>query len=216
MIALFRIEELTTGSISIDDIDIASIPIHTLRKSLCIIPQDPVMFSASIRFNLDPFHESINDAMIWEVLEDVHMKDYILSLPNQLDELISENGDNFSAGQRQLLCIGRALLRKPKILVMDEATASIDSETDAFIQTMIRNKFQDCTILTIAHRLHTVIDYDKILVLEAGKNMEYDTPQRLLQQQEGEGEGDGGIFKKLWEIHATEGHHQPQPQQPSQ
>lgn len=197
MVALFRIEELVAGRIVIDGIDISQIPLNTLRSKLCIIPQDPVMFSASVRFNLDPFDEC-TDEQVWDVLRDVNMKDHIMSLPNKLEELVAEGGDNFSAGQRQLICIGRAILRKPKILIMDEATASIDAETDNFIQRMIRTKFKPCTVLTIAHRLHTIIDSTKVLVLDGGHVAEYESPETLLSRED-------GMFKKLWDRHVSEG-----------
>lgn len=197
MVALFRIEELVEGQIFIDGVDISKIPVSALRKKLCIIPQDPVMFSASVRFNIDPFDE-FSDAEIWAVLEDVNLKDFVKSLPSKLDEAITEGGDNLSAGQRQLICIARALLRKPKILVMDEATASIDKETDSLIQHMIRVKFANCTVLTIAHRLNTIIDSDKILVMDAGVAAEFGSPSELLNKET-------GIFKSLWERHVAEG-----------
>jgi len=197
MVALFRIEELVGGSIVIDGIDISRIDLYRLRKALCIIPQEATMFSASVRFNLDPFDECTDD-QIWEVLSDVNMKDHIMSLPNKLEELVAEGGDNFSVGQRQLICIGRAILRRPKILIMDEATASIDAETDNVIQRMIRTKFKPCTILTIAHRLHTIIDSTKVLVLDAGHVAEYETPETVLAKED-------GMFKKLWDRHVSEG-----------
>jgi len=196
MVALFRIENLSIGRILIDNIDIATIPVHSLRKQLCIIPQDPVMFSSTVRFNLDPFDE-VTDDELWEVLRSVNMYDHIQSLPDKLSEMVAEGGDNFSAGQRQLICIARAILRKPKILVMDEATASIDRDTDAFIQTMIRTKFADCTVLTIAHRLHTIVDSTKILVMDKGYVGEYDTPEVLLGKPD-------GLFKGLWDRHVSE------------
>ncbi len=197
MVALFRIEDLVSGTILIDGIDISRIPLDLLRNKLCIIPQDPVMFSASVRFNLDPFDEHTDEA-IWEVLADVNMKEHVLSLPSQLQEQVAEGGDNFSAGQRQLICIGRALLRKPRILIMDEATDSIDPETDNFIQKMIRQKFENVTMLTIAHRLHTIIDSTRVLVMDAGHVGEYDVPEVLLSKE-------GGLFKGLWERHVGEG-----------
>ncbi len=129
-----------------------------------------------------------------QVLEDVDMKNFILSLPNKLDEIVAEGGESFSAGQRQLICIARAILKDPKILVLDEATASIDSKTDALIQELIRNKFKDKTILTIAHRLNTIIDSDNILILDQGSVVEYDNPQVLLAKE-------NGHFKTLWEKH---------------
>jgi ATP-binding cassette subfamily C (CFTR/MRP) protein 1 len=160
MVGLFRIQELADGKLYIDNLDISTVPLHVLRKKLGIIPQDPVMFSASVRFNLDPFKQ-FSDEEIWKVLENSNIKEHVLSLPKKLDEEVSEGGDNFSAGQRQLICIARAILRKPKILVLDEATASIDNETDNLIQVMIRKQFSECTVLTIAHRLNTIIDSDR-------------------------------------------------------
>jgi ABC-type multidrug transport system fused ATPase/permease subunit len=160
MVGLFRIQELAEGKLYIDNLDISTVPLHVLRKKLGIIPQDPVMFSASVRFNLDPFQQ-FSDEEIWKVLENTNIQEHVLSLPKKLDEEVSEGGDNFSAGQRQLICIARAILRKPKILVLDEATASIDNETDNLIQVMIRKQFLECTVLTIAHRLNTIIDSDR-------------------------------------------------------
>jgi ABC-type multidrug transport system fused ATPase/permease subunit len=193
MVALFRIEDLSEGRILIDNIDISRVNVHSLRSRLGIIPQDPVMFSASVRFNLDPF-EDFTDAHLWEILEAVNMKDHINTLPDKLDEEVAEGGENFSAGQRQLICIARALLRKPKILVLDEATASIDNETDEKIQKMVRLSFKECTVLTIAHRLHTIVDSDRIMVLQDGKLGEMDTTENLLRIPD-------GIFKGLWDRH---------------
>ena len=178
---------------SIDGIDTSRIPLHKLRSKLGIIPQDPVLFSASIRFNLDPFDE-FSDAQIWDVLTSVEMKDHVMSLSGKLIEEVAEGGDNFSTGQRQLICIARALLRHPKILVMDEATASIDNETDAMIQRMVRQNFKESTVLTIAHRLHTIIDSDRILVLDSGSVAEMDSPENLLANP-------NGMFKSLWDRH---------------
>ena len=192
MVALLRIEDLVSGTILIDGIDISRIPLKLLRRRICIIPQDPVMFSTSVRFNLDPFDEHSDEA-IWEVLSDVNMKEHVMSLPSQLQEQVAEGGGNLSVGQRQLICIGRALLRKPRILVMDEATASIDAETDNFIQKMIRQKFENVTMLTIAHRLHTIIDSTRVLVMDAGHVGEYDAPEILLNKE-------GGLFKGLWDL----------------
>ena len=193
MVALFRIQELAGGSIFIDDVDCASVPLALLRSKLGIIPQDPVMFSSTVRFNLDPFSQ-YEDAEIWEVLRAVNMEHHVMTLPQKLEEQVAEGGDNFSAGQRQLICIARALLRKPKILVMDEATASVDNDTDTLIQSMVREKFVGATVLTIAHRLHTIIDYDKIMVLDSGRLVEMDSPGQLLQKE-------GGSFKALWSRH---------------
>ena len=193
MIALFRIEELAGGKVIIDDIDISTVPLKTLRSRLGIIPQDPVLFSASLRFNLDPFDEH-TDTELWDVLQAVSMKEKVQSLDKALLEEVTEGGENFSAGQRQLICIARALLRHPKILVLDEATASIDNETDALIQVMVREQFKDTSVLTIAHRLHTIIDADRIMVLEKGRLAEFGSPDELLKK-------DAGLFKLLWERH---------------
>ncbi|KAL9224406.1 hypothetical protein vseg_000440 [Gypsophila vaccaria] len=181
--ALFRIVELERGRILIDDYDIAKFGLTDLRRVLGIIPQAPVLFSGSVRFNLDPFTEH-NDADLWEALERAHLKEVIRRNPLGLDFEVSEAGENFSVGQRQLLSLARALLRRSKILVLDEATAAVDVRTDALIQKTIREEFKSCTMLIIAHRLNTIIDCDRILLLEAGKVVEYDTPERLLVNEE--------------------------------
>ncbi|XP_041363039.1 multidrug resistance-associated protein 1-like isoform X2 [Gigantopelta aegis] len=179
-LALFRIIEATGGRISIDGINIADIGLHDLRSRLTIIPQDPVLFSGSLRMNLDPF-DVYSDKDIWLALELAHLKNYISSLSEGLLYECSEGGENLSVGQRQLLCLARALLRKSKILILDEATAAVDLETDDLIQTTIRAEFKECTVLTIAHRLHTIMDYTKILVLDAGEVREFEDPQVLLR-----------------------------------
>jgi len=179
ILALFRFVELTGGSILIDGVDVATIGLHCLRKSLSVIPQDPFIFSGTVRQNLDPFKE-YSDEMLWEVLAKVHMKDKICSLPSLLEATVVENGDNFSVGERQLLCLARALLKKSKILVLDEATAAVDLETDSLIQQTLRLECTDCTILTIAHRINTIIDYDKVMVMHEGRVVEMGPPQLLL------------------------------------
>ena len=184
MIALFRITDLCEGSISIDGVDLGKLGLEDVRRALCIIPQDPVLFSASVRFNLDPFNES-TDEEIWAVLEQVELKDAIDRLPKKLDDAVEEGGSNFSVGERQLICMARALLRKSKILIMDEATASLDNETDTFLQQMIRKQFAHCTSLTIAHRLNTIMDSDRVCVMDAGLVAEYDTPYNLLHKENG-------------------------------
>ncbi|KAL2524409.1 ABC transporter C family member 2 [Abeliophyllum distichum] len=178
--ALFRIVELEKGRILIDDCDIGKFGLTDLRKVLGIIPQSPVLFSGTVRFNLDPFNEH-NDADLWEALERAHLKDAIRRNSLGLDAQVSEAGENFSVGQRQLLSLARALLRRSKILVLDEATAAVDVRTDALIQKTIREEFKSCTMLIIAHRLNTIIDCDRIILLDAGQVVEYDTPEMLLQ-----------------------------------
>nr|QWN59130.1 ATP-binding cassette C transporter [Rehmannia glutinosa] len=181
--ALFRIVELERGKILIDDCDISKFGLMDLRKVLGIIPQSPVLFSGTVRFNLDPFNEH-NDADLWEALERAHLKDVIRRNSLGLDAEVSEAGENFSVGQRQLLSLSRALLRRSKILVLDEATAAVDVRTDALIQKTIREEFKSCTMLIIAHRLNTIIDCDRILLLDAGQVVEFDTPETLLQKEE--------------------------------
>ncbi|KAL8228774.1 hypothetical protein R6Q57_013674 [Mikania cordata] len=180
--ALFRIVELERGRIIIDNCDIAKFGLTDLRKVLGIIPQAPVLFSGTVRFNLDPFNEH-NDPDLWESLERAHLKDVIRRNPLGLDAEVSEAGENFSVGQRQLLSLSRALLRRSKILVLDEATAAVDVRTDALIQKTIREEFKSCTMIIIAHRLNTIIDCDRILLLDAGQVVEYDAPVKLLQDE---------------------------------
>lgn len=147
---------------------------------MTIIPQDPVLFSGTLRMNLDPFHQYTDDE-IWGALELSHLKCFVSIQPLGLLHLISEGGENLSIGQRQLICLARALLRKTKILVLDEATAAVDLETDELIQNTIRKEFADCTVLTIAHRLHTIMDSDVIAVLEDGEIVEFEEPGKLMK-----------------------------------
>ncbi|ORX82952.1 P-loop containing nucleoside triphosphate hydrolase protein [Basidiobolus meristosporus CBS 931.73] len=179
MIALFRVVEASRGSIDIDGIDISSIGLHDLRSKLAIIPQDPVLFTGTVRSNLDPFNNH-TDQELWDVLGRADLKTYFSTLPSGLESDITEGGENLSAGQRQLLCLARAMLTRSRIVIMDEATASVDVQTDALIQKALRVDFAQCTVLTIAHRLNTVIDYDKILVLDNGNVKEFDSPKNLL------------------------------------
>ncbi|XP_005090015.1 multidrug resistance-associated protein 1 [Aplysia californica] len=180
-LALFRLVEPAGGRILIDGIDIGTLGLHDLRAKVTILPQDPVIFAGSLRMNLDPFEE-YGEHALWTALEHAHLKDFVEGLPNKLEHECGEGGENLSVGQRQLLCLARALLLKTKILILDEATAAVDMETDEVIQTTIREEFSHCSILTIAHRLNTVMDYDKILVLDKGEVMEFDNPQILLQR----------------------------------
>ncbi|KAF9213044.1 hypothetical protein BGZ59_005984 [Podila verticillata] len=171
------------GSIWIDGVDISTIGLKTLRQRLAIIPQDPTLFAGTVRQNLDPFDE-LEDADLWEALERAHLKEHISSLAGELSFMVTQNGDNFSVGQRSLICLARALLRKSKILVLDEATAAVDVETDELIQKTIRKEFKERTILTIAHRIKTIMDSDKILVLEKGCVEEFESPATLVQNHE--------------------------------
>ncbi|KAF9914919.1 hypothetical protein BX616_007298 [Lobosporangium transversale] len=170
------------GSIEIDGVDISTLGLKDLRQHLSIIPQDPTLFAGTVRENLDPFEEC-TDKDLWEALERAHLKNYISSLAGGLSFEVAQNGENFSVGQRSLICLARALLRKTKVLVLDEATAAVDVETDDLIQKTIRMEFKDRTILTIAHRIKTVMDSDKILVLEKGRVQEYESPKELLKRK---------------------------------
>eukprot|EP01133_Synstelium_polycarpum_P005288 gene5288-6130_t len=169
LLCLFRLVEGSSGSIVIDGYDISQIGLQDLRSKMSIIPQDPTLFSGTLRYNLDPFNLFL-DSEIWDILERVHLKDKIKSLDTQ----VSEDGSNFSVGQAQLLSMARALLRKSKIIVLDEATASVDMETDEIIQTTIRTEFKDSTVITIAHRLNTIKDYDVTVLMSDGRIQQVD------------------------------------------
>lgn len=214
MLSLFRFENLRQGQLLIDGLDLARVPLLTLRSRLGIIPQDAVLWAQTLRFNLDPFN-SFSDEQIWGVLEDVCLKEAVANLPDKLLFMVAEGGSNFSAGQRQLICFARCLLKRPKVLVLDEATASVDNDTDAIIQKMIRDKFKECTVLTIAHRINvsplslsfschlslsrlhhppltapshtkqTILDSDRVFVLDDGLLVEADSPKVLLEKRDG-------------------------------
>ncbi|XP_053306512.1 ATP-binding cassette sub-family C member 2 [Spea bombifrons] len=179
---IFRIIESADGKITIDGLDISTIGLHDLRQKLTIIPQDPVLFSGTLRMNLDPFNR-YTDEQIWKALELAHLKPYVSGLQEKLHYPVNEGGENLSVGQRQLVCLARALLRKTKILILDEATAAVDLETDNLIQKTIRSEFSDCTVLTIAHRLNTIMDSSRVMVLDAGNIVEFDSPEELFQRQ---------------------------------
>ncbi|KAL4600290.1 hypothetical protein ACB092_11G188100 [Castanea dentata] len=179
--AIFRIVEPREGSIIIDDVDICKIGLHDLRSRLSIIPQDPAMFEGTVRTNLDPLQQ-YSDSEIWEALDKCQLGNLVRAKEEKLDSTVIENGDNWSVGQRQIFCLGRALLKKSSILVLDEATASVDSVTDGVIQKIISQDFKNRTVVTIAHRIHTVIGGDVVLVLSEGRIAEYDTPGKLLER----------------------------------
>lgn len=180
-LSLFRIIEPFSGHILIDGVDIEELGLDILRQRICVIPQEPTLFQASLRENLDPFNEH-SDERLAEVLKHVEVfpdED----LTQALDKEVKESGGNFSAGQRQLICIARALLRNSKIIFLDEATASIDYKTDALIQEVIKKEFKDCTVLTIAHRINTIMDYDRVIVMDKGVIAEFDTPENLMKKK---------------------------------
>ena len=224
--ALFRFLEAREGSVHIDGIDVSKISLHNLRSRIAIIPQDPVLFSGTVRSNLDAFDQH-TDSELYDALQRVHLirttgttsrdettrsgsgsntpiPDINTNPFASLSSRISEGGLNLSQGQRQLLCLARAIVSRPKIMVLDEATSAVDMATDVLIQRSIREEFQDSTLIVIAHRLSTIADFDKILVMDDGVGVEFDGPKELL------GKEDGGVFKgmveqsgerqRLWEI----------------
>lgn len=191
-VGLFRLVEIESGRIIIDGIDVSKIGLTDLRSRLSIIPQDPFLFAGTMRECIDPFGLA-KDEDILEVLQAVRLRGSSGDPKHVLEAVIEEGGANYSVGERQLLCLARALLAKPKVLIMDEATASVDGETDAFIQRMLRTRFKDTTLLTVAHRLNTIMDYDTILVMDKGRAAEFGPPLELLEQN--------GVFTEL--VNAT-------------
>ena len=212
---LFRFLEAREGSVHIDGIDVSKISLHDLRSRIAIIPQDPVLFSGTVRSNLDAFDQHA-DAELYDALQRVHLipttgttsDDEIAGMASgsnspipadtntnpftSLSSRISEGGLNLSQGQRQLLCLARAIVSRPKIMVLDEATSAVDMATDVLIQRSIREEFQDATLIVIAHRLSTIADFDKILVMDDGVGVEFDGPKELLGK-------DAGVFRGMVE-----------------
>ncbi|XP_073420401.1 ATP-binding cassette sub-family C member 8 isoform X3 [Dendrobates tinctorius] len=182
-LAFFRMVDTFQGRIIIDGIDIAKLPLQTLRSRLSIILQDPILFSGSIRFNLDP-ESKCTDCMLWEALEIAQLKHVVKALPGGLGAVVTEGGENFSVGQRQLFCLARAFVRKSSILIMDEATASIDMATENILQKVVMTAFQERTVVTIAHRVHTILNADLVIVMKRGAIMEYDKPEVLLERED--------------------------------
>ncbi|KAF0972140.1 hypothetical protein FDP41_009548 [Naegleria fowleri] len=168
------------GVVQIDDVDIENISVKMLRSKIAVIPQESSMFSGSLRFNIDPLNQ-FEDEKIWHALEKVNMKDRVLQMDNELQFPVSENGENFSMGERQLLCICRALLKNSKIVIMDEATSHIDEETDFTVQESLKKEFSDKTVLNIAHRLNTITDSDRIMLIENGSLIAFDIPENVFQ-----------------------------------
>ncbi|XP_073460032.1 ATP-binding cassette sub-family C member 8 isoform X1 [Aquarana catesbeiana] len=182
-LAFFRMVDMFQGRIIIDGIDIAKLPLQTLRSRLSIILQDPILFSGTIRFNLDP-ENKCSDCVLWEALEIAQLKHVVKALPGGLDALVTEGGENFSVGQRQLFCLARAFVRKSSILIMDEATASIDMATENILQKVVMTAFQDRTVVIIAHRVHTILNADMVIVMKRGAIMEYEKPEALLERED--------------------------------
>ncbi|XP_052239294.1 ATP-binding cassette sub-family C member 9-like isoform X2 [Dreissena polymorpha] len=182
-LSMFRMLDISSGEILIDGRNICHVALPELRSKLAIIPQDPILFTGTIRYNLDPTSE-IEDSKLWMALESVQLRDTIEALPEKLDAHVSEGGENFSIGQKQLFCLARAFLRENKVLVLDEATASIDLETDNKLQKVIGTVFKDRTVITIAHRISTIMKYDRVMTMEHGQLKEFDTPSRLLKDED--------------------------------
>lgn len=186
MAAFLRMPE-PQGEVIIDDVRTSTLNIRALRSSVAVIPQKPFIFNDTLRRNLDPWEQHTDDE-IWAVLEKVQLRSTVGSrgsLDEVLQLVITEGGHNLSVGERQLICLARALLQKAKIILLDEATANIDYLTDRMIQNVIRKEMTECTVLTIAHRLETVLEYDRIMVLEKGEIVEFDQPDVLLQKRDG-------------------------------
>jgi ATP-binding cassette subfamily C (CFTR/MRP) protein 4 len=182
--AIFRIlEPSPAGSLQIDNVNISAISLGVLRSRIAIIPQDPFLFKGTIRFNLDPFQQHTDD-QLWDALRRAEVQEIVQEIPQRLEAEVQEGGANFSVGERQLFCLARAILRQPRVIVMDEATANIDVCTTEKIIRAMENSFNQATVITIVHRLHTIMEYDRVLVLEKGEVGEFDSPFRLLSRED--------------------------------
>jgi ABC-type multidrug transport system fused ATPase/permease subunit len=189
IVALFRLTEVASGRILIDGVDLATVGLLDVRSRVAVVPQSPTLFSGTLRFNLDPYDRA-TDAAVWAALDVVGCRAAVAESPLGLYDRVTEGGDNFSVGFRQLLCVARAILRSPRVLIADEATASVDGETDAAVQKALRTSFKDATVLTVAHRIGTVLDSDKVLVMDAGRVAEYGAVPDLMATP-------GGLFRAL-------------------
>ncbi|KAL7505713.1 hypothetical protein ACHAXN_003140 [Cyclotella atomus] len=190
--ALFRLVEIEKGTIELDGVDLTKIGLSDVRgrrNDMFILPQDPAVFAGTIRSYLDPFHVH-SESEIMNALTLVKFPGADISLEKLMTHVVDEGGSNLSAGEKQLLCLGRAMLANPRLLVLDEATSAVDRATDEFVQKMLRCQFPQTTLLTIAHRIETIIDYDKVIVMEKGKVAEIGSPQELLQDE-------SGLFTKM-------------------
>jgi len=183
LVALFRLVELAQGKIEIDGVDISKVGLHALRHNISIIPQDPTLFSGTLRSNLDPFGAFSDDALM-RALDQCSLLEFVNSKKEGLNMIVEANGENLSVGQRQLVCLGRALLKRSKVLVLDEATASIDQDTDKLIQKTLSNNIEQCTVITIAHRINTILKSDQIVVMGDGCVEEIGTPDELQRNPE--------------------------------
>jgi ABC-type multidrug transport system fused ATPase/permease subunit len=196
LVLLRLVEPEPGGALEVDGRDVLGMGLDDLRSRVSIIPQDPVLFTGTVRFNVDPFSKYTDEA-VWSALRRAHLGPHLATLPEGLGAEVEEGGRNFSMGERQLLCLARALLRSSRILLLDEATSAVDPHTDALVQGTIRAEFKDCTVLTIAHRLDTIIDYDRVLVLSEGRVAEDDSPQALIDAAK----YPEGMFRAMWQAH---------------
>ena len=183
-LSMFRILEPVKGWLKIDGENVALMGMESLRKKLTIIPQDPVLFSGTLRTNIDPFYQ-FSDRDVWKAIELAHLLSFVSQLKEGIHHTITRGGSNLSAGQRQQVCLARALLQKTKILILDEATAAMDCGTDKLIQDTIKKEFADCTVITIAHRINTVMESDRVIVLDKGTIAEFDKPEKLVKNKTG-------------------------------